>query len=215
MAAPVPRSPPTVPGAKGVWFVADLVRSRAGNAEASASAPPPFALLGPGWDHDAPGLLIYAVHTKPRQEKALATRLSAEGVACYLPLTKRIRSWEHRRRTVHEPLFSSYLFVRGTVDQTYQVLGSKRAVKVLPAPDQGLTLHELRQIDLAIRGGATLDPYPFLEPGKRVIVARGPLRGVEGEVYSRSGPHRVVLKISTLGRAVSLEIDSAAVDPQE
>lgn len=174
-----------------------------------------FSVLTERWLNPGQESKIYAVHTKPRQEKALASRLSAEGVACFLPMSKRLRSWEHRRRTVFEPLFPSYLFVRGTVDDTYIVLGSQRALKVIAAPDQALTLKELIQIDHAVRGGAALDPYPYLECGKRVVVARGPLRGVEGEVDSRTTPHRVVLKISTLGRAVALEIDSAALEPLE
>lgn len=176
---------------------------------------PSFAVLSDLWLRAAPDVTIYAVHTKPRQEKALASRLEVDGLAVFLPLSKRLRSWEHRRRTVLEPLFPSYLFLRGTVDDTYRVLGSKRAIKTLAAPNQTLTLRELRQIDQAVRGGATLDPYPYLEAGKRVVVARGPLRGVEGEVDLRTTPHRVVLKISTLGRAVALEIDSAALEPLE
>lgn len=158
---------------------------------------------------------MYAVHTKPRQEKALAERLGAAGVSCYVPLTRRVRSWEHRRRVVHEPLFPGYIFARCSVDDTYVIHSSGRAVQVIPAPDPERTVRELSQIDKALEGGASLDPYPFLRDGKRVVVARGPLRGLEGDVDCRSSPHRVVLKISTLGRAVALEIDSAALEPLE
>jgi len=158
---------------------------------------------------------LYAVHTKPRQEKALAGALESASVSCYLPLTRRLRSWEHRRREVQEPLFPGYLFLRATVDQTYLVHSSGRAVQVIPAPDAAMTLQELLQIDRALAGGAVLDPYPYLVVGKRVVVARGPLRGVEGEVDLRTTPHRVVLKVSTLGRAVAVEIDSTALEPLE
>jgi transcription antitermination factor NusG len=158
---------------------------------------------------------MYAVHTKPRQEKALAERLDADGVSCYVPLTTRLRTWQHRRRVVQEPLFPGYIFAKCSVDDTYAIHSSGRAVQVIPAPDPTRTIRELSQIDRALEGGATLDPYPYLQDGTRVVVARGPLRGIEGDVDFRSSPHRVVLKISTLGRAVALEIDSAALEPLE
>lgn len=182
---------------------------------------PAFARLPSEWltgvFEQAPGTKprVYAVHTKPRQEKALAERLQASGVSCYVPLTRRVRSWEHRRRVVHEPLFPGYIFTRCTVDDTYVIHSSGRAVQVIPAPDPAATVRELSQIDKALDGGASLDPYPFLQGGRRVVVARGPLRGLEGDVDSRSSPHRVILKISTLGRAVALELDSAALEPLE
>lgn len=192
-----------------------------GLKEAEGLDRPAYTQL-PGWwvspddNHpDWPALRIYAVHTKPRQEKALAARLDSAGVSCYLPLSRRLKSWQHRRRVVHEPLFAGYLFANCTVDQTYEIHSSGRAVQVIASPDPRTTASELAQIDLAVQSGAALDPYPFLTKGRRVFVARGPLRGVEGEVDERSCPLRMVLKISTLGRAVALEIDSAALEPLE
>lgn len=158
---------------------------------------------------------MYAVHTKPRQEKALAERLDAAGVSCYVPLTRRLRSWEHRRRVVQEPLFPGYIFAKCSVDDTYVIHSSGRAVQVIPAPDPAKMANELAQIDKALDNGASMDPYPFLQDGKRVVVARGPLKGLEGDIDFRTTPHRVVLKISTLGRAVALEIDSTALEPLE
>jgi len=177
----------------------------------------PAAWLGCVFEHTSrQDSRVYAVHTKPRQEKALAEGLCAAGVSCYVPLTRRLRSWEHRRRIVHEPLFPGYIFAKCSVDQTYVIHSSGRAVQVIAAPDPAKTVHELSQIDIALEGGVSLDPYPFLKDGKRVVVARGPLRGLEGEVDCRAKtPHRVVLKITTLGRAVALEIDSSALEPLE
>lgn len=54
----------------------------------------------------------YAVYTRPRWEKKLASILQEKGVECYCPLNKVTRQWSDRRKIVLEPLFKGYLFVR-------------------------------------------------------------------------------------------------------
>jgi transcription antitermination factor NusG len=53
----------------------------------------------------------YAVYTKPRWEKKVAKALSENGVITYCPINKVIRQWSDRKKTVYEPLFTSYVFV--------------------------------------------------------------------------------------------------------
>src|SRR5688572_4970753 len=86
-------------------------RSALAGQDRPAYARLPAAWLESSFEHSSRHKArVYAVHTKPRQEKALAERLDAAGVSCYLPLTTRLRSWEHRRRIVQEPLFAGYIF---------------------------------------------------------------------------------------------------------
>ena len=54
----------------------------------------------------------YAVYTKPRWEKKVHQLLIEKGVETYCPLNKVRRKWSDRMKTVHEPLFKSYVFVR-------------------------------------------------------------------------------------------------------
>lgn len=160
-----------------------------------------------------PGCAWYVVHTHPRQEKALAETLEARDIRFFLPLVRGVKYYGHRRRVTDRPLFASYVFLWGTVDQTYLAVSTKRVARVLPVPDQKRLEHELLQIRLALDGAATLDPYPFLSVGRRVRVTSGPLRGVEGLVLSRPGETRLVLGIHTLGQAVAVEIDPSLLEP--
>lgn len=155
----------------------------------------------------------WVAHTKPRQEKTLAEALVAQGVSCFVPVVTKVRYYEHRKRHVELPLFPSYAFVFGTRDDSLMVLQTKRVAQLLPVPNQHQLEHELRQIDLALAGGAVLDPYPYLTVGRRVLVSRGPFMGVEGIVDDRRSPDRLVLVVSMLGRATSVEIDASLLEP--
>jgi hypothetical protein len=74
---------------------------------------------------------------------------------------------------------------------------------------------ELRNLWLALGCGATLDPYPFLRLGRRVVVRAGPFQGLQGFVEERLTWDRLILAVEMLGQAVSLEIDGSLLDPMD
>jgi transcription antitermination factor NusG len=153
------------------------------------------------------------LHTRSRQEKALAEVLAASGVECFLPLVRKVRYYGHRKRVVELPIFPSYLFLWGPVEAAYPAIASGRAVGMVRANDQARLDRELLHLRMALDGGAPLDPYPFLEQGRAVRVTAGPFRGIEGVVEDRRAPDRLILQIQTLGRATALEIDPSILEP--
>lgn len=54
----------------------------------------------------------FAVYTRPRWEKKVATTLTQQQITNYCPLNKVTRQWSDRKKTVEEPLFTSYVFVK-------------------------------------------------------------------------------------------------------
>lgn len=54
----------------------------------------------------------YAVYTKPRWEKKVVELLNKRNIETYCPINKVVRQWSDRKKTVYEPLFTSYVFVR-------------------------------------------------------------------------------------------------------
>jgi transcription antitermination factor NusG len=54
----------------------------------------------------------YVVYTKPRWEKKVHRLLDEKGLENYCPLNKVKKKWSDRMKTVHEPLFKSYVFVK-------------------------------------------------------------------------------------------------------
>ena len=53
----------------------------------------------------------YLIYTKPHHEKKVYTRLLERNINAFLPLTKRLRSWNDRKKYIDEPLFPSYVFI--------------------------------------------------------------------------------------------------------
>jgi transcription antitermination factor NusG len=54
----------------------------------------------------------YAVYTNNRCEKKVSELLTRKGIENYCPLTKIQKQWSDRKKTILEPLFTSYVFVR-------------------------------------------------------------------------------------------------------
>jgi transcription antitermination factor NusG len=154
----------------------------------------------------------YVIHTHSRQEKALARDLLKLDVKHFLPLNRLVRYYGKRRFVVDEPLFPSYVFVKGKREEAFRVDRSPRVVRIIETVSQAQLSHELRQLQIAVDARLKFDSYPTLRLGARVVVRAGPLRGLEGMVESRSRLHMVVLQVQTLGQAVSVEVDSSLVD---
>src|SRR5258708_3310597 len=76
------------------------------------------------------------VHTRSRQEKALAELLGARGIYHYLPLVKRVRYYGRRKQAAQMPLFPGYLFLRGSLEEAYLADRTDRVVQVIPVGDQ-------------------------------------------------------------------------------
>ncbi len=150
----------------------------------------------------------FVLHTKPRQEKALAAMLDSREIATFLPLQRTVRYYGHRKRVVHQPLFPGYVFLQSCIEATWEALNTGRVVNLIHAADQELLGHEIEQLRLALACGATLAPHARLVRGCHVRVTAGPFAGLEGLVEQRIRPDRLVLQIDTLGRAACLEIDA-------
>src|SRR5512141_534581 len=73
----------------------------------------------------------FAIHIRPRHEKKVVAELERRGVATLLPISRQVRRWSDRRKTVEFPLFPCYAFVqivptaeaRVGVLRSYGVLG--------------------------------------------------------------------------------------------
>ena len=58
----------------------------------------------------------FALYTKPRWATKVNSLWNDKGVECYCPLNRVKRQWTDRIKTIEEPLFKSYVFVK--VDDT-------------------------------------------------------------------------------------------------
>src|SRR6201994_2871749 len=159
----------------------------------------------------------YAVSTKSRQEKVVASMLDYLEVANFVPLVKEERRWSDRKQIVAMPLFQGYVFVRITTSGEFQL----RVLKVpgvvdfvrsrtgpLAIPDR-----EIEDVRAVLACGVGCSPYPFLKAGDRVRVVRGALAGIEGKLIRSGSQSKLVISIEMIQRSIAASVMEADIEP--
>ncbi|MEZ5402640.1 MAG: transcription termination/antitermination NusG family protein [Bryobacteraceae bacterium] len=157
----------------------------------------------------------YAIRTKSRFEKAIASALTAKGYECFLPLYKNTRTYSYREAFSHLPLFSGYVFSRVDMENRLPLLQTPGLVGIVSAGPVPLPVDvdELEVIRRILRSDLPASPWPFLQTGHRVRIDYGSLRGVEGILVDFKGRDRIVVSVSLLQRSVAVEIDRGWIEP--
>jgi len=157
----------------------------------------------------------WVVHTKSRNEKALAHDLISRNISYFLPMSWKVR--RQSRRTIRSllPLFSGYLFFCGQESDRVEVLRTDRAANLIEVKDQQKLLRELQQIEQALKAGVPVTPHKYVKEGQKCRVLAGPLLGLQGVVATTRGATRLVLQVDMLGQAASVEIDVDMIEPVE
>jgi transcriptional antiterminator RfaH len=155
----------------------------------------------------------WCLHTKPRQEKAIARELRKAEVAYYLPQAKKESHTPQGRRIESVvPLFPSYMFLKGKSEDRLIALRGNRVVAVLEVADQGALANDLKQIHTMINSGLTVIEEPTVPVGTTVRVATGPLTGVVGKVIKRANGDHFVAVVHFLGRGATVLLQDWQVE---
>ena len=155
----------------------------------------------------------WVLHTRARNEKAVANALNRLGVGCYLPLMHLHRRYGRRSLPVSLPLFPGYVFLRGGPDECTAALRTNRVANVLHVEDQDQLQGDLAQIQRVTASDTPVDYYPALRVGRRCRISGGGLQGVEGVVLRRRDVSRMYIAATVLGQSAVIEIDSMLVEP--
>lgn len=163
---------------------------------------------------DLPGRW-WVAHTKPRNEKVLASELATLGIFFYLPLRKReTRSRKTGRISRSRlPVFPGYLFFNGAEDQRQRALSTHRIANVLAVPTQDQLVAELRQVHQALIAGVDVRWHHQIKIGQWARVVAGPLLGIEGVISKRLSRFRLVLNVEMLGQSISMDVSADQLEP--
>lgn len=157
--------------------------------------------------------LWWLLHTRARNEKALAWDLNDRGIDYFLPLVRSSRRYGRRRVDVVLPLFSGYVFVSCTSsDDRYRVLATNRVASMIEVEDQTRLKAELERVRRAVSSPHKVSLYPGIKQGRRCRVTDGTLKGLEGVVVRRTGTGRVFLDVTMLGQSAVVEIDVTVLE---
>ena len=158
----------------------------------------------------------YAVRTRPRHEKKVASELQEKGIKNYLPLVTQVRRWSDRRKVVEVPLFSCYAFVNSVLDLPLRlaIYGIAGALGFVGPNNQGIPIPDaqIENIRTLMAGNVLLTPYPSLKVGQRVRVRGGVLDGIEG-ILATKGDRRLVVSVDSINASFSINLEGYDVEP--
>ena len=146
-------------------------------------------------------------------EHSLQDYFATLKVPCFLPRVFKRCVYKSGVKSWSLPLFPGYVFFDPTAIERHRVFESRKVADIL-LPSNPLELqHELTQIAFAIVKDSGLRESRFGRPGRPVYVARGPMKGLYGELVRLKSECRLILRVGFLGKAVELAIDDAYVEP--
>lgn len=151
----------------------------------------------------------YAVYTKPRWEKKVASLLESKGVEYYCPLNKVVKQWSDRKKVVLEPLFKSYVFVQVDEKEKWELLkisGIVNYVHWLGKPAK-IKESEIDTIKKFLNEFKMVKVVEAKSPvNSRVKIKNGALMDYQGILLNVSG-NRASVKIESMGLQLTAFFD--------
>lgn len=158
----------------------------------------------------------YALRVQSRLARVASATLRSKGYEEFLPT---YRSWHRgsgRLKQVDAPLFPGYLFCRfDPLDRAIPIVTTPGVIGFVGAGKTPLPIadEEIESVRSVVRSGLAPQPWPFLAPGARLYIERGPLAGLQGTVVEAERGCRLVVSITLLQRSIAVAIDREWVQP--
>ena len=143
----------------------------------------------------------FALYTRPRFEKKVASGLHDKGLEYFLPLQTVLRQWSDRLKKVEEPLFSCYMFVRIPWNQRILAIQTHGVVRMVccnggPSP---IPENEINGIRRVLECAESFEVMQYLDVGQIVKVIDGPLEGVCGRLIEYRGQKKLSVGLFRAG----------------
>ena len=158
----------------------------------------------------------YALTVKHQHEAAARSALEFKGFEALAPTYRARRRWSDRVKEIELPLFAGYVFCRFAFHERIDVIDIPGVAKVVefgghPAE---ISEREIASIRSVMDSKLPVRPWPYLKPGDRVRVERGPLRGLEGTLLREErNCLQLVIGIEMLQRSLAVELEADMVTP--
>jgi transcription antitermination factor NusG len=165
------------------------------------SLPPVDPPAGPRW---------YALYTKARHEKKVDLQLREKKIESYLPMRRTLKQWSDRKKWIEEPLFRSYVFVRGEAAERYRAVQCVGVVRLVTFKGQLAVVRDeeidmIRRILAEIRDPESC-PVEFAV-GDLVEISTGPLAGIRGRLEEVRGEKRFVVSVASISQGIRFAVE--------
>ena len=158
----------------------------------------------------------YALTVKHQHEAAARSALEFKGFEALAPTYRARRRWSDRVKEIDLPLFAGYVFCRFEFAERIKVIdvpGIAKVVEFGGVPAE-ISESEIAAVRTVMDSKVAVRPWPYLKPGDRVRVERGPLRGIEGTLLREERDClQLVIGIEMLQRSLAVEVEADMVTP--
>ena len=158
-----------------------------------------------------------AAYVKMHHEKKVRDRLTAMGIENFLPLQTEVRQWSDRKKRVERVLISMMIFVKVNREEQLQVLQLPAVFRYMvlrgehvPAEIPEKQMERFRFMLDYSDSSVSFNPCD-LQPGEQVLVIKGPLKGLTGELITVDGKSTIAIRIERLGCA-TVEMSAGMVE---
>ena len=162
----------------------------------------------------------YAVHTRSRHEDKVYTGLAQKSITAFLPKLEVWSKRKDRRKRIHIPMFSGYLFVdvddlsnerKLDILKTYgvvRILGKPNSYVPLPVPDE-----QIEAIQRLVESKVELQTCMYPKAGEKARIVDGPFNGIEGVVLETDMKRNMfIVSIDLLQRSVAVKMEGFNIE---
>ncbi len=156
----------------------------------------------------------YPVYTYARAEKKACEALTKKGIETYLPLNRQLKQWSDRKKWIEEPFIKSYLFVYITEQEQTEVLMTKGIARFLYFSDKiaSMPATQIEELKLLMASPYELEiTEENLQPGEKIIIKAGPLKGIKGEIVSYRSQKQLALRLENMGLSILVNVSVALI----
>jgi transcription antitermination factor NusG len=162
------------------------------------------------------GFAWYALQVRAKSEQLASSLIEFKGYEQFLPMYREARRWSDRVKQVELPLFPGYFFCRLNLsERILPVLTTPGVLSIVGAGKTPVPIseEEVNAVRTLVCSGLAPEPWPLPITGSRVLIERGPLTGLEGIAVEVKDTCRLVVSVTLLQRAISVEIDGRWARP--
>ena len=157
----------------------------------------------------------YPVYTHARAEKKAQEALINKGILTYLPLHRQLKQWSDRKKWVEEPFIKSYVFVNIAEHEQADVLMTKGISRFLyfSGKPAAMPNRQINELKLLMASSLELEiTEENLQPGEKIMLKAGPLKGMIGEVVSYRSQKQLVLRLESIGCSVIVHVAASYIE---
>lgn len=156
----------------------------------------------------------FVLQVAPRSERRVASVLEYKGYQPLAPTYLSRRRWSDRIKTLEEPLFPGYVFVRTGGITSGLMCSTPGVVRLLSCGGRPSPVPDC-EID-AVRSLARLGqpvPVPYCAVGQKVRITDGPFAGIVGIIREISSRACLIVSVQLIEQSICIDVTEFQVEP--